>query len=73
MRNIVSREREKIMMFEPRVPPDFKLDKSERELREQKLERDFNTPLPVLYIVASIIILLLIIVGILGVYVFHFL
>ncbi len=69
MRNIV--EREKMMQFVP-PPNDPVRYRMEVELRERKIKRDFNTPIPVLYIVASIIILLLIIVGILVVYVFHF-
>ena len=44
----------------------------ESELEEQKIKRDFNTPIPVLYIVASIAVVLIIIVGILGVNLFHF-
>jgi len=42
------------------------------ESRERELHRDFTTPLPLFYIVASMIIILFLIMVILGVDVFHF-
>ena len=62
-------------MYRPELPfdpinPERELRESER--REQKLKRDFATPIPVFYIVTSIAIVLLIIVGIVLVYGFHF-
>jgi len=61
-------------MYRPEIP--FNPMDPERELRaseleEQKIKRDFTTPIPVLYIVASIAVVLIIIVGILGVNLFH--
>jgi hypothetical protein len=70
MRNIHEREKEKIIMSRPQLP--FDPINPERELREQKLKRDFATPIPVFYIVTSIAIVLLILVGIVFVYGFHF-
>jgi hypothetical protein len=75
MRNIHVREREKTIMYRPELP--FNPMDPERELRaseleEQKIKRDFNTPIPVLYIVASIAVVLILIVAILGASVFHF-
>jgi hypothetical protein len=52
------------------VPPPP--TETEMESREQELHRDFTTPLPIFYIVASIIIILFLTVIILGVDVFHF-
>lgn len=52
------------------MDPERELRESER--REQKLKRDFAIPIPVFYIVTSIAIVLLIIVGIVLVYGFHF-
>ena len=74
MRNIHDREREKIIMYRPELPfnpMDPERELRESELEEQKIKRDFNTPIPVLYLVASIAVVLIIIVGILGVNVFH--
>jgi hypothetical protein len=52
------------------VPPPP--TEAEMESREGELHRDFTTPLPKFYIVASILIVLFLIVVILGVDVFHF-
>ena len=62
-------------MYRPELPfnpmdPERELRASERE--EQKIKRDFNTPIPVLYIVVSIAVVLILIVAILGASVFHF-
>ena len=75
MRNIHERERERTIMFRPELPfnpmdPDRELRAS--ELEEKKIKRDFNTPIPVLYVVVSIAVVLILIVAILGVDVFHF-
>jgi hypothetical protein len=75
MRNIHDREREKTIMHRPELP--FNPMDPERELRaseleERRIKRDFNTSIPVLYIVASIAVVLILIVAILGVDVFHF-
>lgn len=72
MRNLHEREREKMMQIYVPPPNDPERYLKEVELREQKIKRDFNTPLPVWYIVVSIIIGLCIIVAILGANVFHF-
>ena len=55
----------------PFNPINPELELRESELEEQKIKRDFNTPIPVLYIVASILVGLVIIVAILGTSVFH--
>ena len=62
-------------MYRPELPfdpinPEREL--RETELREQKVKRDFNTPIPVLYIVVAIAIVLFLMVYILGANVFHF-
>jgi len=53
-------------------PPDLLPKKARVESREQERLRDSHTPLPGMYIVASILIILFLIVAILGVNVFHF-
>jgi hypothetical protein len=62
-------------MYRPELPfnpMDPESELKESELEEQKIKRDFNTPIPVLYIVVASALLLLLIVGILGANVFHF-
>jgi hypothetical protein len=53
-------------------PSDLLPKKTRVESREQERLKDSNTPLPGMYIVATIIIILFLIVAILGVNVFHF-
>jgi hypothetical protein len=85
MRNIREREREKIIMHEHYIPPQYRpplpseQGEEEREqelgkgLGEQEIRRLKNTPpLRVFFIVVGLALLLLLIVGILGVSVFHF-
>ena len=72
MRNMHEREREKLMMWKPHSPSDPERELRESELEEQKIKRDFNTPIPVFYIVVAISVGLFIIVAILGASVFHF-
>jgi len=45
---------------------------AERAFRGQQIKRDYKTPIPVLYIVVGMALLLVLIVVILGVGVFHF-
>lgn len=56
-------------------PNPFNRLEAERQQREEQkreeLRRDFTTPLPIWYIVISIAIVLLIIMGIVLVYAFH--
>jgi len=53
-------------------PPDLLPKKARVESREQERLRDSKTPLPAMYVVASMLIILFLIVAILGVNVFHF-
>ena len=53
-------------------PSDLLPKKDRVESREQERLRDSHTPLPAMYVVASMIIILFLIVAILGVNVFHF-
>jgi hypothetical protein len=65
----------KIIMFEPELPfnpIDAESEIKASEFEEQKIKRDFNSPIPVFYIVASIAVVLLVIMSILGARVFHF-
>ena len=62
-------------MFEPELPFNPMDPESERmasELEEQKIKRDFNSPIPVFYRVATIVVVLIMIVAILGTRIFHF-
>ena len=54
------------------IPPDPSHTQEDLEREERSLKRDFTTPIPVSYIVVSIAVVLIVIVGILGANVFHF-
>ena len=61
-----------MMLGQPYIPPEPSHIQEDVEHKEQSLRRDFTTPIPVLYIVASIAVVLILIVAILGASVFHF-
>lgn len=68
MGNSVWREKEKMMQW----PSDLLSKKDRVESREQERLRDAHTPLPAMYFVVSMIIILFLVAAILGVNVLHF-